>query len=90
MISRVPLPARRSGVAGLAIAGNPDGHLSPWQEAVEHEIIPATHKNGCASEVTTDLTLGLLVPPPNWRVPANQWHDMPFGVRPISRAREWS
>ena len=36
----------RSGVIGRAIAGNPenDGHLSLWQEAVEHEIIPDTHK----------------------------------------------
>ena len=53
----------RSGVIGLAIAGNPenDGHLSPWQEAVGHEIIPDTHKNGCANEATTGLTLGLFV-----------------------------
>jgi hypothetical protein len=37
---------------GPAIAGNPenDGHLSPWQEAVGHEIIPDTHKNGCAND----------------------------------------
>src|SRR5215813_7676938 len=34
-----------------------DGHLSPWQEAVGHEIIPDTHKNGCANEATTGLTL---------------------------------
>ena len=55
MISRVPFPNCRSGVIGLAIAGNPenDGHLSPWQEAVGHEIIPDTHKNGCANEATT-------------------------------------
>ena len=48
---------------GLAIAGIPenDGHLSPWQEAVGHEIIPDTHKNGCANEATTGLTLGLFV-----------------------------
>ena len=38
-----------------------DGHLSPWQEAVGHEIIPDTHKNGCANEATTGLTLGLFV-----------------------------
>ena len=46
MISRVPFPNCRSGVIGLAIAGNPenDGHLSPWQEAVGHEIIPDTHR----------------------------------------------
>ena len=58
--ARVPFPNCRSGVIGLAIAGNPenDGHLSPWQEAVGHEIIPDTHKNGCANEATTDLTLG--------------------------------
>ena len=55
-------------VIGLAIAGNPengnpenDGHLSPWQEEVGHEIIPDTHKNGCANEATTGLTLGLFV-----------------------------
>ena len=53
---------------GLAIAGNPengnpenDGRLSPWQEAVGHQIIPDTHKNGCANEATTGLTLGLFV-----------------------------
>jgi len=62
-VSRVPFPNCRSGVIGLAIAGNPenDGHLSPWQEAVGHEIIPDTHKNGCANEATTGLTLGLFV-----------------------------
>jgi len=38
-----------------------DGHLSPWQEAIGHEIIPDTHKNGCADEATTGLTLGLFV-----------------------------
>jgi hypothetical protein len=39
MISCVPFPNCRSGVIGLAIAGNPenDGHLSPWQEAARHE-----------------------------------------------------
>ncbi len=62
-IGRVPFPNCRSGVIGLAIAANRenDGHLSPWQEAVGHEIIPDTHKNGCASEATSDLTLGLFV-----------------------------
>jgi hypothetical protein len=56
-ISRVPFPSYRSGVIGLAIAGNPenDGHLSPWQEAAGHEIIPDTHRNGCANEATTGL-----------------------------------
>ena len=51
------------GVIGLAIAGDPenDGHLSPWQEAVGHEIIPDTVNNGCANEATTGLTLGFLV-----------------------------
>jgi hypothetical protein len=36
----VPFPNCRSGVTGLALAGNPknDGHLSPWQEAVGHEV----------------------------------------------------
>ena len=38
-----------------------DGHLSLWQEAIGHEIIPHTHKNGCANEATTGLTLGLFV-----------------------------
>jgi len=68
MISRVPFPNCRSGVIGRAVAGNPenDGHLSPWQEAVGHQIIPGTHKpgthkNGCANEATTGLTLGLFV-----------------------------
>ena len=63
MISRVPFPSCRSGVIGLAIASNPenDGDLSPWQEAIGHEIIPDTHKNGCANEATTGLTLGLFV-----------------------------
>jgi hypothetical protein len=61
-VSRVPFPNRRNGVIGLAIAGNPenDGHLSPWQEAIGHGIIPDTHKNGCANEATS-LTLGLFV-----------------------------
>ena len=46
MISRVPFPNCRSGVIGLAIAGNPenDGRQSPWQEAVVHEIIPDTRR----------------------------------------------
>jgi hypothetical protein len=63
MISRMPFPNCRSSVIGFAIAGNPenDGHLSPWQEAVGHQIIPDTHKNGGANEATTDLTLGLFV-----------------------------
>jgi hypothetical protein len=63
MISRVPLPDCRSGVIGLAIAGNPqnDGHPSPWQEAVGYQMIPNTHKNGGANEATTGLTLGLFV-----------------------------
>jgi hypothetical protein len=43
-ISHVPFPYCRSGLIGLATAGNPenDGHLSSWQEAVGHEIIPDT------------------------------------------------
>ena len=62
-IGRVPFPNCRSGVIGLAIADNPenDGHLSPWQEAVGHEIIPGKHKNGCANKATTGRTLGLFV-----------------------------
>jgi hypothetical protein len=65
MISREPFPNCRSGVIGLAIAGNPenDGHLSRWQEAVGPETIPDTHKSGCANEATTGLTLGLCVMP---------------------------
>ena len=51
MISRVPFPNWRSGAIGPAIAGNPENyrHLTPWQEAVGHEIVPDTHKNGCAN-----------------------------------------
>jgi hypothetical protein len=47
--SCVPYPNCRGGVIGLAIAGDleNDGRLSPWQEAVGHEIIPDTHKDGC-------------------------------------------
>jgi hypothetical protein len=50
-VSRVPFPNCRGDVIGLAIMGNPenDEHVSPWQEAVGHEIIPATHKNGCVN-----------------------------------------
>jgi hypothetical protein len=60
--SRVPFP-NCCGVIGLAIAGNPenDGHLSPWQEAAGHVIIPDRHKNGCTNEATDWLALGLLV-----------------------------
>ena len=63
MISRVPCPNCRGGAIGLAFAGNPenDGHLSPWQEAVGHEIMPDTHKNGRANEATAGLTPGLFV-----------------------------
>jgi hypothetical protein len=59
----VSFPNRRSGVIGLAIAGNleNDWHLPPWQEAVGHEIIPDTHRNGCANKATTGLTLGHFV-----------------------------
>ena len=57
------LPNCRSGVIGLAIAGNPENawHLSRWQEAAGHEIHPDTHKSGRANEATTGLTLGLVV-----------------------------
>jgi hypothetical protein len=63
LIGRVPFPNCRGGVIGLAIAGNPedDGRLSPWQEAVGHEIVLDTHKNGCANEAPTGLTLGFFV-----------------------------
>jgi hypothetical protein len=54
MISRVPFPNCRSGVIALAIAGNPDGRLAPWQDAAGHEIT-GTHRNGCANEATTGL-----------------------------------
>ena len=49
MISRVPSPNCRSGVIGLAIAGNAenDRRLSPWQEAVGHEVI-RTHTRTAA------------------------------------------
>ena len=56
-IGRVPFPNCRSGVIGLAIAGNleNDGHPSHWQEAVGHELIPDTHKYGCTNEAATGL-----------------------------------
>ncbi len=56
MIGRVPYPGC---VAGRAIAGDPesDGLPPSWQEAVRHEIIPDTHRNGRASEATIGLTL---------------------------------
>jgi hypothetical protein len=51
MINRVPSPTCSSGVIGLAIAGNPenDGNVSPWREAIGHEII--RDKDSYASEV---------------------------------------
>jgi hypothetical protein len=54
------LPQRRDRPRNAGNLEN-DGHLSPWQEAVGHEIIPDTHKNGRANEATTGLTLGLFV-----------------------------
>jgi hypothetical protein len=59
MISRVSFPSCRSGVIGLAIAGNVknDGQPSPWQEAVGPEIKPTTCRNGSANEAITGLTL---------------------------------
>jgi hypothetical protein len=52
MISRVPFPNCRSGVTGLAIAGNPenDGHLSPWQEAVGLGHHCPSHDTGAGGE----------------------------------------
>jgi len=50
-ISRVPFPICRSGAIDRAILSNPDGHLSPWQEAVGHGKgagSSRTHKNGGA------------------------------------------
>jgi hypothetical protein len=92
MTRRVPFPNCRSGVIGLAITGNPenDGQLSPWQEAVGHEIIWDTHKNGCANEATTGLTLGLYMMllqdlvfgcrPPNSPSSPGPWCWMPTGT----------
>ena len=63
MISCVPFPNCRSGVIGFAIAGNPenDGHPSPWQEAVGHEIIPDMHTNGCANAQKPRKTAALRI-----------------------------
>ena len=70
MINRVPFPNCRSGVLGRAFAGNPDddGHLSPWQEAVGHEIIPDTHKKGLR-EVRLTGTRGSVLQP----ISAKRW-----------------
>ena len=72
MISRVPFPDCRGGVIGLAITGDPenDGHLSLWQEAGGHEIIPDAHKNGPANEAATGVTPGLI---------ATLFQDLGFG-----------
>ena len=50
MISRVPFPNCRSGVIGLAIAGNPenDVHLSPWQ-------LPASKVGSCVDRQRTHM-----------------------------------
>ena len=56
----VELPQRCDRPRDAGHAEN-DGYLSPWQEAVGHQIIPDTHKNGGANEATTGLTLGLFV-----------------------------
>jgi len=37
------------------------GTCRPGKRRSGHEIIPDTHKNGCANEATTGLTLGLFV-----------------------------
>src|SRR2546430_7179265 len=37
-----------------------DGHQSPWQAAVGHEIIPDTHKNGCVFAVRHPGPLGII------------------------------
>jgi len=60
MISRVPFPNCRSGVIGLAIAGNPenDGHLWPWQEAVGHEIIQDTDQVMAGQGQGTNIVFG--------------------------------
>ena len=59
----MPFPDCRSGAIGLVIAGNPenDGHLQSWQEAVGRRSRahtgPGTHKNRCAHEAPTGLTI---------------------------------
>jgi hypothetical protein len=61
-VSRVPFPNRRSGVIGLAIAGDPKmtGTCHPGKR--RSGMRPSrTHKNGCANEATTGLTFGLFV-----------------------------
>jgi len=70
MISRMPFPNCRSGVIGLAIAGNPenDGHPSPRQAAVGHEIVPDTHRTAArtrqqlASRSGSSLKAGIVAP----------------------------
>jgi hypothetical protein len=59
----VRFPDCSGGIVGLAIASNSenDRHLSPWQEAAGHEIIPDIHKSGRANEATTGLTLRIFV-----------------------------
>ena len=68
MISRVPFPNGRSGVIRLAIAGNPehDGHLSPWQEAVGHEIIPDTRERNIKHWPRAWKVTLILRTNPNW------------------------
>jgi hypothetical protein len=55
MISRMPFLNWRRSVSSLAIAGNPenDRRLSPWQEAVGHQVIPGTHMDICPNEATS-------------------------------------
>ena len=58
--------------------GDPEnaGHLSPWQEAAGHEIIPDTQNDGCANQATTGLVAangygaGRRNPPPCQPIPA--------------------
>jgi hypothetical protein len=50
--SRVPFPHWHSGVIGLVIAGNPDGHLAPWQDAPGHEITLRTEYRNYVRQVS--------------------------------------
>jgi len=63
MISREPFPNCRSGGDRPRNRGQSGKWRAPVSLArgVGHEIIPDTHKNGCANEATTGLTLGLFV-----------------------------
>jgi hypothetical protein len=61
--SRAVSLACRSGVIGLAIAGNPenDGHLSPWQEAVGR-VFRGKSAGGSGMKSATDPDLISAIP----------------------------